>query len=66
MGFYKQKVHWSKLGVKSIVTFHWLSWDCLPLAGLLQGREGMGKGREENIFLPPAAGSKASSSSCWD
>lgn len=43
---YKRKAHWSKLGVPSVVASHWLSADCLALAGLLPGKE-------EN-FLPPA------------
>ena len=38
-GSYKQKIHWSKLGVHSVVPFHWLSCDSLSLAGLLSGQE---------------------------
>ena len=49
-GFYKQNVHWKKLGVSSIVAFHWLSYDSLSLAELLPGNQ--------KIFLPSAGGSK--------
>ena len=45
-GCYKQEVHWSKLGVGSVVAFHWLSCDSFLLAPLLPGRE--------KIILPPA------------
>ena len=38
-GCYKQRAHWRKLGVGSVVAFHWLSCDSLSLAGLLPGRE---------------------------
>ena len=43
-GCYKQKVHWRKLGVQSVVAFHWQSWNSLSLAGLLLG--------EEKFFFP--------------
>ena len=66
-GCYKQKVHWRKLGVRSMVAFHWLSCDSLSLAELLPGKE--------NNFLPSAGSSKVVSfpvgdaryiSSFWD
>ena len=38
-GWCKHKVHWSKLGVRSLVAPHWLSCDRLSLAGLLPGKE---------------------------
>ena len=64
---YKQKVHWRKLEVQSVVAFHWLSCDSLSLAELLPGKE--------KFFLPPTGSSKIVSlptedsrcvSSCWD
>ena len=36
-GYYKQKIHWYKLGAGSVMVFHWLSYDYLSLAGLLPG-----------------------------
>lgn len=36
---YKQRVHWSQLGVGSIMASHWLRCDCPSLAGLLPGEE---------------------------
>ena len=36
-GCCKQKLHWSKLGVGSLVASHWLSFDWLSLAELLPG-----------------------------
>lgn len=38
-GPYKQRVHWRKLGIQSVVAFHWLSYDNLSLAGPLPGKE---------------------------
>ena len=35
---YKQKIHWRKLGVWSIVSFHWLNCDCLSLAEFSTGK----------------------------
>ena len=32
-GYYKQRVHWSKLGFWSVVAFHWLRWSNLSLVG---------------------------------
>ena len=43
-GSYKQKVHWSKLGVQGVVDFHWLNCDRVSLAELLLGKK--------KIFLP--------------
>lgn len=45
-GYYKLKVYWSKLGVQSLVAFHWMSCDSFSLAGLLSG--------QEETFLLPA------------
>ena len=65
-GCYKQKVDWRKLGVRSIVAFHWQSCDGLLLAELLPG--------EEKAFLSPAgstqvvslpAGNARDISLCW-
>ena len=36
-GCSKQSVRWRKLGVRSVVAFHWLNCDGLSLAGLLLG-----------------------------
>ena len=49
-GCYKQNVYWRKLGVHSMVNFHWLSCESLWLVELLPGKE--------KFFLPPAEGSK--------
>ena len=59
-GCYKQKAHWRKLGVGSIVASHWLSCVYLSLAGLLLS--------EETIFLLSLWGCKgeARDSFCWD
>ena len=57
-GCYKQKVHWGKSRVPSIVTFYWLSGDTLSLAELLPGKE--------KIFLPSAGSSKVVSLSARD
>lgn len=46
-GSYKQKVHWSKLGVWSAVAFHGQSCGSFSLPGLLPGKE--------KIFLLPAS-----------
>lgn len=40
---YKQKGPWSKLGIRSILAFHWESYDSLLLAELFPGEE-------ENLF----------------
>lgn len=37
-GCYKQRAYWRKLGVWSVVAFHWLSGEGLSLAGLLLGK----------------------------
>ena len=44
-GCSKGRVHWRKLKVQSIVTFHWLRDGGLPLAELLLGKE--------DFFHPP-------------
>ena len=38
-GLYEQKVHWTTLGVLSMMAFHWLSCDSFSLAGLLPGQK---------------------------
>ena len=38
-GCYKSKVHWNKLGVGSVVAFHWLIYEGLSVAKLLPGKE---------------------------
>lgn len=38
-GCCKQRVHWRKLRVQSVVTFHWPSYGGPPLAELLLGQE---------------------------
>lgn len=43
----KQRVHWRKLKVQSVVTFHWWSYGRLSLAELFLGKE--------ESFLAPAA-----------
>ena len=49
-----KKVHWRKLGIQSMVTFHQLSCDSLSLDELLPGKE--------KIFFPPVGGSNITSS----
>ena len=39
LGYYKQRAHWRKLGVLSVVAFHWLSCCSFSLAGQLPGKE---------------------------
>ena len=62
---YKQKVHWRKLGVWSIVSFHWLNCDCLSLAEFSTGR-----GKYFLLLLvlveSLSAGDANYVSSCWD
>lgn len=43
---YKGRIHWRKLNVPSIVTFHWLRYGSCPLAELLLDKE--------ELFLLPA------------
>ena len=38
-GCCKQRVYWSRLGIQSVVAFHWLSYGRLSLAELLLGKE---------------------------
>lgn len=48
----KPRAHWRKLKVQSIVTFHWLSYDLLPLAELFLGKEESFLPLAEVVSLP--------------